>query len=136
MVYSIGYPAVTPFAGKNIYTSQGPVWYTIDTDPSDWAPNVSSMYMGNDMTPGSSGGPWLINWDVGAALGDTDGSSVTDPLQGFTRPFLVGVNSHRRTGYLSEMGSPQFASDSAAPTNLASDAEDIWNLCASNGGNP
>jgi hypothetical protein len=72
--------------------------------------------MGNDMSGGSSGGPWVLGWDhprSDVAFPDSDGSNRTDPYPGgATRARIVGNNSHKivvggvtRT---QEMGSAQY----------------------------
>jgi len=49
---SLGYPAKSPFDGKNMFQAQG-------TYTSDGETGVMGM-TNNDMTGGASGGPWLI----------------------------------------------------------------------------
>lgn len=86
---SIGYPQAAPFAGNRLIQTASTDWYTHDFTSG----NQVSKVMGNDMTGGSSGGPWVLGWrHVNAEIADTDGSSGTDP----GGPFVNGVNSHKR----------------------------------------
>jgi hypothetical protein len=126
--FSFGYPAASPFPGYHIIAVAGPEWYTVDWQGLDWdgSPLIDSKYMGNDMTGGCSGGPWILGWGHKTyEYPDTDGSNATDPLpQG--QGWLNGVNSHKiivggvtRT---QEMGSAQF-------TNTHPDTETLWGAC-------
>ena len=87
-----------------------------------------------DMTAGASGGPWWIgirNPDCSIEYADVDGSDATDWFQGnCSTPFIFGVNSHRRLGYTSEMGSPPFLDI----PNTGADSESIFADCFNNGG--
>jgi len=89
---SFGYPQGAPFDGTVITQVPSAIWYEHDFT----AGSQVSKVMGNDMTGGSSGGPWVLNWShVNAERPDTDGSDATDPKP-LGVPFVVGVNSHKR----------------------------------------
>lgn len=122
--FSFGYPAGSPFPGYHIIAVVGPEWYTYN-----WGSQADSKYMGNDMTGGSSGGPWILGWGHRSAeYTDTDGSNATDPLPNGSG-WLNGVNSHKiivnGTTRSQEMGSPQFTNSS----NPGPNTESLWSAC-------
>ncbi len=131
-VYAFGYPAGAPFNGTRIIVATSTETYTRDTTSGD---GQVSKYIGNDMTGGSSGGPWWLNFqNQNISYPDVDGSDITNPFQGSGSgrvPYINGVNSHRRTGYLSEIGSPEFHSGASGDNT---ESEDIFSLCFNNGG--
>lgn len=136
--FALGYPQASPFPGVHIITATSTEWYQIDQGGADSPTNHLSKYIGNDMTGGSSGGPWWLSYrhpNAAIEYPDTDGSSITDPVQG-GGPFLNGFNSHKRCAgncgaglYSQEMGSPQLLN-----TADGNEFEDIFALCAANGG--
>jgi len=85
--FNFGYPTDIPFDGKTMQICAG-----------SFARNATNttfpipMGMGCDMTPGSSGGPWIINFS--GSTGDTN--------------YLNGNNSFRYTGFGEEIYSPYF----------------------------
>ena len=139
---SWGYPAGYPFAGYHIILATSPEWYEVDMYSGD---GQVSKYMGNDMTGGSSGGPWWMSvkhWDAGKENKDTDGFSSTDPpgcpncVPG--GPYINGVNSHRRCRgscftpptstagtFWQEMGSAQFRNTGGD----TQESEDVFGVC-------
>jgi hypothetical protein len=142
--FALGYPAGDPFPGYQLIVSASSEWYVVNLSLGD---GQVSKYIGNDMTGGSSGGPWWVSmrgtsntFDPSTSreypeYPDVDGSNITDPFQEAKEgPFLNGINSHSRctlegcpTGsiFLSEMGSPQFR-------NTESDegeSEDVFQAC-------
>ena len=140
LMFSWGYPAASPFPGYHIIVAVGPEWYEVNMTSGD---GQVSKYMGNDMTGGSSGGPWLMSIRHNTyEYNDTDGSSATDP-PGCSScapggPYLNGVNSHKRCKgscftpptasawtYWQEMGSPQFRNTSGD----TDESEDIFADC-------
>jgi V8-like Glu-specific endopeptidase len=135
--FAWGYPQGAPFAGNRLITTTSTEWYQLDSDPAD---SQLSKYIGNDMTGGSSGGPWWINHThSNVEIADTDASALTDPAQGGAAPWLNGVNSHKRCTaagctpgniFTQEMGSPQFR-NTAADIN---ETEDVFAVCFNNGG--
>ena len=126
--FSFGYPAGSPFPGYHIIAVAGPEWYTydwggVDLDGSSLA---DSKYMGNDMTGGCSGGPWILGWGHHTyEYPDTDASNSTDPLPS-GGGWLNGVNSHKivvgGVTRSQEMGSVQF-------TTSHPDTEGLWSHC-------
>lgn len=132
-----GYPAGAPFPGNQIIQTSSTEWYDVNMFNGD---GQVSKYIGNDMTGGSSGGPWWLNQrHASVEYADTDGSSLTDPGQGSCCPWINGVNSHKRcnaTGcpppsiFTQEMGSPPFMSTVAD----VDESEDVFNVCFTNGG--
>lgn len=85
--FNIGYPSDSPFDGKTMQICAGSFARN--------ATNVASpmpVGMGCDMTQGSSGGPWII--DFGGPAGGTN--------------YLNGNNSFRYTGFGEEIYSPSF----------------------------
>jgi len=128
MVMATGYPSAPPFQGSQIVFAAAPEWYSLDLGYGDG--NVSK-YIGNDMMQGSSGGSWLLGLRHPVdEYPDTDGSNITDPYAQ-AGPFVNGVNSTKRNGYLSEMSSPQFTSSASDPRDVL----DVINACFANGGN-
>jgi V8-like Glu-specific endopeptidase len=137
---SWGYPAGSPFPGYHIILATSPEWYEVDMVSGD---GQVSKYMGNDMTGGSSGGPWWMSvkhWAAGAEYKDIDGFASTDPpgcpncVPG--GPYINGVNSHRRCRgscftpptatagtFWQEMGSAQFRGTSG-------DTDESEDICA------
>ncbi len=86
---SLGYPQAAPFAGNRMIQTASTDWYTVDFVGG----GQISKVMGNDMTGGSSGGPWVLGWNhQSAEIADTDNSNATDPAG----TFVNGVNSHKR----------------------------------------
>jgi hypothetical protein len=132
---SFGYPQGSPMNTRNgglIVMATGPGWYTRNWGGTDFdgSPLADSVYMGNDMTGGSSGGPWVLGWEHRSeAYPDTDGSNLTDPFPGgATNARIVGNNSHKivvggsvRT---QEMGSAQY-------TTSHPNTETLWAACQS-----
>lgn len=140
---SMGYPQAPPFDGKRIQVNAAPDWYSYAFGVGTGSVGASK-FMGNDLTGGSSGGPWILgyaNGSAGAEYGDVDGNSQTDP--GF---FAVnGVNSHKRcsvncnspptttTGvFWDEMSSPRFTETGGADIN---DSEAVFGRCFANANN-
>jgi V8-like Glu-specific endopeptidase len=92
--FAWGYPAAAPFSGNRIITAASTEWYQLNRNASE---SQLSKCIGNDITGGSSGGPWWINMVYSNAEHvDTDGSNLTDSFQGNIAPLLNGVNSHKR----------------------------------------
>jgi hypothetical protein len=57
---AMGYPAGAPFAGGKIIMAAGGYGYD-----DDWAPDgVLGVAMGSNLTGGSSGGPWIVNYGL------------------------------------------------------------------------
>ena len=79
---AMGYPAGTPFAGgKMIMAASG---YGYD---DDWSPDaVLGVAMGSDLTGGSSGGPWILQYGLLGQVGGLAGN------------FVNGHNDWRWTG--------------------------------------
>lgn len=160
LVFSWGYPSgptwpavpglggegPRPFPGYHVIAAVSTEWYEVDMVAGD---GQVSKYMGNDMTGGSSGGPWWLSVSHRTAeYTDTDGLSSTDPPGCGTLdspcvpggPYINGVNSHKRclndcwkpistAGiYFQEMGSPQFR-NTAGDTD---ESEDIFAWCLGN----
>lgn len=76
--HALGYPADSPFPGDTMYSATGS---SADTgDPMEMS--------NNDMTPGCSGGPWLMTWSDG-------------------KLYVNGVNSFRYDDSPTTMYSPQ-----------------------------
>jgi len=127
-----GYPVGSPFPSSpsGIHTCASTEWYQRDTQSGD---GQVSKYIGCDMTGGSSGGPWWQNIrspNTSFEVTDVDNSNITDPGNdiGSGGPFLNGVTSHRRTGYVSELASAQFKGGNFSDSN---ESEDIFALCFS-----
>jgi V8-like Glu-specific endopeptidase len=132
---SWGYPAGAPFSGYHIILATSAEWYEVNMTSGD---GHVSKYMGNDMTGGSSGGPWWMSVGHNTyEYPDTDGSWATDPGSP-GGPYLNGVNSHKRCRngcftpptatagtFWQEMGSPQFR-NTAGDTD---ESEDIFASC-------
>jgi hypothetical protein len=132
---SWGYPAASPFSGYHIILATSPEWYEVNMTSGD---GLVSKYMGNDMTGGSSGGPWWMSVGHNTyEYPDTDGSWATDPGSP-GGPYLNGVNSHKRCRngcftpptstsgtFWQEMGSPQFRNTSGD----TDESEDIFASC-------
>lgn len=133
---SFGYPQASPFNGRVIVEVAGTGWYEHDFRSGG---QVSKL-MGNDMTGGSSGGPWILGFNHPTAeFPDTDGSIATDPGGNWVN----GVNSHKRcsgncsspptttTGvFWQEMSSPPFRNTA----NDNDESEDNFAVCFNNGG--
>jgi len=79
--WQIGYPQASPFTGAWMIACQAS--YSYD---SPFGSSPKPMGVGCDQTGGTSGGPWV--WKIGAGN------------------YVNGVQSHRRTGFNSELFSP------------------------------
>lgn len=88
--FNFGYPTLPPFTGTTMQVCAGS-FARNDTSQSFPMP----MAMGCDMTPGSSGGPWIINFS--GFIGNTN--------------YLNGNNSYHLTGFEDEIYSPYFGDD-------------------------
>jgi V8-like Glu-specific endopeptidase len=128
MTFSYGYPQGSPFAGNGIHTCASTEWYQRDTSSGD---GQVAKYIGCDMTGGSSGGPWWLNLrgpNPSLEVSALDNSSYTDPGHP-GGPYLNGVNSHRRAGWVDEMGSSQFRGGNAGD---GQESEDVFAVCFGN----
>jgi len=79
--WQIGYPQATPFTGKWMIACQASYAYD-----SPFGTTPKPMGVGCDQTGGTSGGPWVLKIGSGN--------------------YVNGVQSHRRTGFNSELYSP------------------------------
>jgi V8-like Glu-specific endopeptidase len=86
--FNIGYPVDSPFDGKSMQICAASF---ARNDPFYTSP--IPMAMGCDMTPGSSGGPWIINFS--GSPGNTN--------------YINGNNSYRYTGLNEEIYSPYYS---------------------------
>lgn len=86
---SHGYPAAAPFNGRRMQINAASFAYSGKVGASP-----RPVGMGNDLTGGSSGGPWI--WKFGAGN------------------YLNGVNSYRRKSKPKEMYSPYFGNHAKA----------------------
>lgn len=125
-----GYPSVSPFPGYHIITCASTEWYERNLSSG----TGNSKYIGCDQTPGSSGGPWwfgIRHKNTSFNYAPLDNSNLTDPPRTLSEqrggPFINGVNSHRRSGWVNEMGSPQFTNTAAGD-----DSEDVFAACYAN----
>ena len=93
--HAFGYPAAAPYTGGKIIANGAEHSYTINQGTG-----ADSKYQGNEMTGGSSGGPWIFRFGTGN--------------------WADGVNSHKRCTaagcppgsiLTQEMGSPPFTSE-------------------------
>lgn len=80
--HAIGYPSQSPFGGATMVTTQSTYAYDGQVGP------IPSVAIGCDMTPGCSGGPWILGF------GTTNEAN--------------GLNSYRRADFPEEMCSPYF----------------------------
>ena len=62
LMYSFGYPAAPPYDGQDLIYCAG----TVHDDPTG---QTNDQGMGCDMTGGSSGGPWFIDFDAATGTG-------------------------------------------------------------------
>jgi hypothetical protein len=92
--FSWGYPQAAPFAGNRLISTASTEWYQLNRNTSE---SQLSKYIGNDMTGGSSGGPWWLNVVSNLPeIAAVDSNAITDPAQGNTAPWINVVNSHKR----------------------------------------
>lgn len=108
--WAFGYPQAAPYTGGKLVANTAEHAYSVNQGTG-----ADSKYTGNEMTGGSSGGPWIKNF------GYVDGNNWAD-----------GVNSHKRctiagcppgSVLLEEMGSPPF-------TTEAGGSEDFFGFLA------
>jgi hypothetical protein len=90
---AMGYPAASPFAGGKLIMSVGSYGYD-DSWPPD---SVLSVAMGNNMTGGSSGGPWIVNYGLTGQVGGPDPAVMN---------LINGHNDWKYDGFPNEMMSP------------------------------
>ncbi|MEV1006537.1 trypsin-like peptidase domain-containing protein [Streptomyces sp. NPDC049881] len=64
----LGYPAVAPYDGESLHWCAGPT-DVLDAAEADEANVGGLMLDGCDLTAGSSGGPWLQDWDAETGSG-------------------------------------------------------------------
>ncbi|CAN5183248.1 hypothetical protein BH20ACT13_BH20ACT13_23990 [soil metagenome] len=90
---AMGYPAASPFAGGKLILSAGSYGYD-DNWPAD---AVLSVTMGNNMTGGSSGGPWIVNYGLPGQVGGPAAA---------VQNMINGHNDWKYVGFPNEMMSP------------------------------
>jgi len=78
----VGYPAAAPFDGTLMYAVNSSYAY------ADGSRSPATQGVGNDLTPGCSGGPWILSFGYGN--------------------YANGVNSYRYTNHPLEMYSPHY----------------------------
>jgi V8-like Glu-specific endopeptidase len=136
-IFAWGYPQAAPFNGTRLITTASTEWYQLNRNTSE---SQLSKYIGNDMTGGSSGGPWWLNFVGGVEIAPVDSSPITDPAQGAGAPWINGINSHKRCSqsgcpassiFVDEMGSPQFRLSSSDNN----DSEDVFRICLAHSNN-
>jgi V8-like Glu-specific endopeptidase len=134
---TFGYPGEAPFTGGSLQTTASTEWYTHDFVSG----GQISKIIGSDLTPGLSGGPWILGWTGGLAeTADTDTSLATDPGSNWVN----GVNSHRRClvncntpptttngAFWQEWSSPPFRNT----TDDINESEDVIALCLAHANN-
>jgi hypothetical protein len=132
-IMDFGYPAGAPFPGYHIIVAAAAGWYQFHFTAGDQI----SYFIGNDMTGGSSGGPWILGLGHRSAeWPDTDGSNATDPFPNGVG-WIWGVNSHKRCvngcftpptatagTFWQEMSTPQFKADADG-----GESEDVFANC-------
>ena len=99
---ALGYPQAAPFVGTKMMLATSTFGYT-----DDWLPGVSSNSMGNDLTGGASGGPWIIQFGLPGQPG------------GRANNYLNGHNDWRHTAFPNELNSPYFDCRFVALWNVA-----------------
>lgn len=138
---SMGYPQAAPFDGNRIQVNIGPDWYSYGFGVATTGVGASK-FMGNDLTGGSSGGPWILGYRGSFEYADTDGNFVTD--SGGAGFYVNGNNSHKRCAggtcaspptaaagvFWQEMSSPRYTSGVHA-----SGSEEVFAVCFSNANN-
>jgi hypothetical protein len=140
-----GYPAAAPFPGYHIIVVAAHAAYSVNMSSTGETPDLSSKYIGSDMTPGCSGGSWWFGSrhpNAAYNYADTDGVNFTGWVG--ADPFIAGLNSHRRCLvncssppsstqgiFWQEMGSPVFTSNGSDP----GDSEDVFATCLSHANN-
>jgi hypothetical protein len=89
---ALGYPQGAPFNGNKIQFDTSEFGYN-----DDWAGfGPLSVAMGNDLTGGSSGGPWVMQFGKPGQIG------------GLGNDYLNGHNDWKHTAFPNEMASPYF----------------------------
>jgi hypothetical protein len=99
---ALGYPQGAPFAGGKIIMAASSLGYT-DSWPCAGCPPSNAM--GSDLTGGSSGGPWIMQYGLPGQVG------------GYGNNYLNGHNDWRHTAFPNEMNSPYFDSRFATVYN-------------------
>jgi hypothetical protein len=94
-MYSFGYPAANPYDGTDIAWCYGTVF-------ADNVGGSTDQGMNCNLTGGSSGGPWLINYSTGTGVGT-----------------LNSVNSFTYRGVKNIMWGPYFGSVIQSTYNTA-----------------
>jgi len=89
---ALGYPQGAPFNGSKIQVDTAQFGYN-----DDWAgQGPLSVAMGSDLTGGSSGGPWIIQFGLPGQVGGLSGN------------YLNGHNDWKHNAVPNEMASPYF----------------------------
>jgi V8-like Glu-specific endopeptidase len=100
--YAFGYPAAAPYSGSDLVFANGPI--SIDTNNRNWG-------MASKMTGGSSGGPWLSNFNTTTKSGN-----------------LSSLNSYKYNRDSTRMYGPRFSSKTQATFDTAKTAVGIGNI--------
>lgn len=95
MLYSFGYPAARPYNGQSLTYCAG------TTAPDTWG-GSTDFALNCDMTGGSSGGPWMANFDLATGIGT-----------------LTSVNSFKYRGLKDYMFGPFVDANGAAAFTVA-----------------
>lgn len=92
---AMGYPAASPFAGGKLIVAAGSYGYD-----DNWTPDsVPSVTMGSNLTGGSSGGPWIVNYGI-------PGQVAGPPSN--VQNMINGHNDWKYNGFPNETMSPYF----------------------------
>jgi len=100
--YAFGYPAATPYSGNDLVFANGPI--LVDSNYQTWG-------MTSKMTGGSSGGPWLSNFNTTTKSGN-----------------LSSLNSYKYNRDTTRMYGPRFSSKTQATFDTAKTAVGIGNI--------
>lgn len=100
--YAFGYPAGLPYSGSDLVFANGPI--SIDINYSTWG-------MASKMTGGSSGGPWLSNFNTTTKSGN-----------------LSSLNSYKYNRDSTRMYGPRFNAKTQATFDAAKNVTGTGNL--------
>ncbi len=89
--HAFGYPAAAPFNGRRMIVASGSFAYKGNVGGTD------TNGMGNDMTGGSSGGPWIMRLGTGNFINGNNSYRISNkPKEMFSPYFNTNANNFRK----------------------------------------
>lgn len=106
---NFGYPQAAPFTGGKMVACAASRAYTRNTDGG--TDGQDSNYIGCDMSPGVSGGPWMLNYNKANGNPSYECGSLDG---GDCGVYINGHSGHSLGGQPNAIGGPQYRSSATA----------------------